>query len=444
MHDFGAACLAAGILHIKRPVEMKEKLAEQWIKEHFRCCDTMLLEARLGPLFWADAVRYSNLQYNRIPNKLNKHGQSPWKMLTGEDDRWDKWKVFGCDVLEHTPNNSLKIPGLPKGRKQIFIGFTEGHDGHMLFDPLTRQTHHGGNCHFIEDFTERQNALYFYDRRRALHKQGEVQPLFVDDFDPVKNVLEARNLFLDPSATNSVFQLNEKTADQATNSTTIEVNSIVENEAARLKQSYNDVLIRPLRLMPVGQAILFDDNNKAFLRAMEISNSPVTFLPDAKKGNSESAKRYRKYQNATTLNQAFQLGATPGDAKWDYCHGFISFPKNESQSKANVFNARLLSESFGMLHHSQRLDLNQVIENVYPPEIILKMIDDKIELRKYAEHTAAKVLNSSTVKIDFSLSHEPEDYYVAINTSESESWKHAMNCEIESMQRFGVFNRVDR
>jgi len=97
-----------------------------------------------------------------------------------------------------------------------------------------------------------------------------------------------------------------------------------------------------------------------------------------------------------------------------------------------------------MLHHSQRLDLNQVIENVYPPEIILKMIDDKIELRKYAEHTAAKVLNSSTVKIDFSLSHEPEDYYVAINTSESESWKHAMNCEIESMQRFGVFNRVDR
>ena len=54
--------------------------------------------------------------------------------------RWDKLKVFGCDVFEHIPNNSLaKIPGLPKGRRLLFMGFNPLAAGWKVFDPKNRR-----------------------------------------------------------------------------------------------------------------------------------------------------------------------------------------------------------------------------------------------------------------------------------------------------------------
>lgn len=96
------------------------------------------------------------------------------------------------------------------------------------------------------------------------------------------------------------------------------------------------------------------------------------------------------------------------------------------------------------LHYSKRPCFNTVLETVYEPEVILKMIEDRKEMMQYAEHTPLKVLLSDTVEIDFSLDPEPIEYWQAIHSSESESWKVSMKEEISSMIRFGVFNRVPR
>lgn len=438
VHEFAKCCQDNGIYHIKLPVEEKEKLAEQWNKEHYRCADTMLLEARMHPLFWADAVAYSSYQYNRIPNELNENGESPWTMLTGEKVRWDTWKVFGCDVYEHIPNNKFnKIPGLPKGRKQIFLGFKPGFRGHLVFDPVSRQTHTAGNCYFDEDFSNRQNSLFFYDRRRAMQMKNEAQPDVVDDFDMSLHVLQARNVFSDSK---TLAELQEfKDGKRETRP------QVLEQESIQNESEDNDCMIRPVRLLRKGKAAKRTQADTLFLRAMEVTNSPCKFLiPSPKTSGSESGIRYERYMYATSLKQARELGATTKDINWDYDRGYIIFPNHESKNSAHVFTSQSKT-SFGHgLHYKDRLNFNNVLETIYEPEVIEKMLDDKVELDKFTAHTTAKVLNSSSVEIDFSLDPEPVEYWQAIRSSESEDWKIAMKEEMASMVRFGVFNRVHR
>ena len=59
VHEFGLACKRFNVRLLLQPVEMKEKLAEAWFKEHFSAANTMLWEARLTPALWDRAVAYS-------------------------------------------------------------------------------------------------------------------------------------------------------------------------------------------------------------------------------------------------------------------------------------------------------------------------------------------------------------------------------------------------
>jgi hypothetical protein len=441
IHDFASYCKSNKINHIKIPVEEKEKLAEQWNKEHFRSANTMLLEARLSPIFWADAVGYSTFQFNRTPNRLNPDGKSPWEMLTKEVPRWDAWKVFGCDVYEHIPNNKFdKVPGVPRGRKQLFIGFKEGFRGHEVFDPVTRGTHVAGNCYFNEDFTSRHNSLFFYDKRRELLKKDKPQPTQLDDFE--EQTYEerlARDVFLDKQ---KLTLLKKHQSDS-----TIPAPEVIELEATELEETAQDAMVRPVRVLRPGKAQKLSEEDNAFIRAMEVTDAPCVFRnPNPKSQGSDSSIRYDLYMHAKTLKSAQELGATSGDIRWDYARGWITFPNNEAKGNAHVCNASIVNQKYSTgLHHCERPCFNTVLETCYEPEIILKMIEDRQQMMRYAEHTSLKVLIAQpNVQIDFSLDPEPVEYWQAVNSSESQDWKLSMDEEIASMIRFGVFNRVSR
>ena len=110
----------------------------------------MLWEARLSPAFWADAAAYSKFLFNRIPNAKLPDGATPWSALTGERARWDKFRVFGADVFEHIPNNEYAdVPGIPRGRKLIFVGFSPNLNGFRVFDPETRRYFSTSNVYIL-------------------------------------------------------------------------------------------------------------------------------------------------------------------------------------------------------------------------------------------------------------------------------------------------------
>ena len=93
------------------------------------------------------------------------------------------------------------MPGIPRGRKLIFVGFDPSASGFKVFDPETRRYFSTLNCYFYENFDNRKDALRHHDRRRDLLRKGLHQPLIIDDFaDDSENATAVRSLHLDPDA----------------------------------------------------------------------------------------------------------------------------------------------------------------------------------------------------------------------------------------------------
>ena len=89
------------------------------------------------------------------------------------------------------------MPGIPRGRRLIFVGFDSDRAGFKCFDPETRNYFSTANLYLNEDFSYRIDALRHHDQRRALLKHDLDQPVIMDDFaDP--NSSAVRRLYLDP------------------------------------------------------------------------------------------------------------------------------------------------------------------------------------------------------------------------------------------------------
>ena len=483
---FTKICKLHHVRHVLRPIEMKEKLAELWFKEHFRAANAMLWEGRLSPAFWADALAYSQFLFNRAPNDHIGSSTTPWTMLTGEKPRWDKLRVFGCDCFEHIPNNEFyKVPGIPRGRRLIFVGFGLDMDGWRCFDPETRRYFSTGNLYFNEDFSSRVDALRHHDQRRALLKRDAEQPDIMDDFaDPNSDAV--RSLYLDPDSSLPPHPLDDDlsrravsngpaAADAALDSTDSEHQRIGPLTPTAIAAEHvrnllrEGVVLRPLRLLPVGRIAPLSPDDQAFLRHARLNSYPLVYLsPCPKRG--DSARRYLKYMHASTLAEASALGATKADIDWDFERGFISFPRHEPDLPGHVHCAFELAHRHGVVHAllesrrgvprsfeadiglarvyhtSSRASFHQQLETVFEPEVIVDQLSSREKLLRFSEHQFAKVLNSSAIDIDFSLSPEPTKYADTLpdRCVEAEHWRGAMDDEMRSMERFSVYRRVPK
>jgi len=231
------------------------------------------------------------------------------------------------------------------------------------------------------------------------------------------------------------------------------------------------VMLRPLRLTVVGKVAKRTAEDNAFLKYAYDHNIPVAYLsPCPKRQSTPSRRRYMKYMRATTFREIVELGASKGDIDWDYEHGFISFPKHEPDLPGHVFGARQLARQHGHTHILEDLgcymsrsstsetilarafnvrgtsSFHSILETVYEPEVILEQLKEEQTRAWFAEAQMAKVLNSTGINIDFSLSPEPTRYEDVLPEvcDEAPQWRAAMDEEMRSMERFGVFRRVPR
>ena len=293
IHQFGSICAAQSpaIKHFLRPVELKENLAENWFREHFRAANSMLWEARLSPVFWADAVKYSQFLFNRTPNDHVGMHTSPYEIVTGQKPRWDKFKVFGCDAFQHIPNNPYyKVPGIPRGRRLIFIDFDDSMMGYKCFDPEDRNYINTSNLYFNESFAHRIDALRHHDQRRALLKRDAEQPLQMDDFaDPNSDAVRA--LYLDPDAPQPS---DDEAASGGVPGPLSPTTMAADLVHSRLTEG---VVLRPLRLLPIGKEAPFTEADSAFLDFALRSHIPVEYYQPCPKSKL-SRERYLKYLHA--------------------------------------------------------------------------------------------------------------------------------------------------
>jgi hypothetical protein len=509
LHEFRVICKenVPEVYHRYTPVEVKEKVAEAWNRDHFEAADAFLWQARLSPVFWPDAVAYSQYLFNRCPNERLGGITSPWTVITGERPNWHKIKVFGCDCFEHIPNNPFaKVPGVPKGRKLIFTGFDSLAKGWRVFDPETRRYFSSSNLYFYESFRHRIDALRHHDSRRALLKSGAEQPFVIDDFEPdtFSKSISIRQLYLDPGQERDDTPASEGAAaaptpppvpnDGSTGNPSIsggekEVEGKVHpgplsQEACRAAKARaiirSSQILRPLRVSAVGVPIRATAEDMEFLNhAIEV-NAPLVFMkPCPKSIRSMSGQRYMKYMHATTTREALQLGCSKSDLKWDHERGWIQWPKHESDLPGHIFNCSEVAEQHRLTHvlddygtHVQKADetefylkkvlatfvakdsrqvsFNEAVASSFELDNMLKLFEERDRAIRFSEYQSAKVLNSNideeSRKIDFSIAPEPIRFAQVQPEvcAEADQWKSAMDEEMYSMTKYEVYQYVPK
>ena len=93
-----------------------------------------------------------------------------------------------------------------------------------------------------------------------------------------------------------------------------------------------------------------------------------------------------------------------------------------------------------------------IVKDVYDPAVIVKQLDDRLMSIRFAEQqmsivlNSQWVLNSTTMQIDFSFAPEPTRFSQIQPDvcSKHAEWRGAMDDEIESMTKFGVYRRVPK
>ena len=347
--------------------------------------------------------------------------------------------MFGCDDFQHIPNNPYyKYPGIPRGRRLLFMGFDDSMMGYKCFDPENRNYVNTSNLYFNESFTHRVDALRHHDQRRAFLKRDAEQPLQIDDFsDPNSDAVRA--LYLDPDAPPPVPSPISSPADGGAS------------------QAADNVAVSPGAhpggaLGPLSPASLAADVVQARLRE-GVPLRPLRLLP---------------------------VGSTRDDIRFDYRRGYIQFPKNESVLPGHVFHAHSLAEKYGVSHalkdsgvaiprspfhdaslarvyavestssltsNSWQSDFHSMLESLYEPEpSIVEMLNHRESAERFAEFQFRKVLLSSSIDINFSLPPEPTSFRQVQPDvcPEADSWRGAMAEEMDSMSRFQVYKRVPK
>ena len=90
---------------------------------------------------------------------------------------------------------------------------------------------------------------------------------------------------------------------------------------------------------------------------------------------------------------------------------------------------------------------NDVLKSAFDPDLLPRELETVVSAARYAERQFAKVMNAQRgVNIDFSLAAEPTRWEETLPEvcSESERWKEAMDDEIVSMTKFGVYKAIPR
>jgi hypothetical protein len=474
--EYTRRCDELGALHVVVPTGSHEKMAEVAIRDAFDAVNAMLYAARLSPAFWADAVEYYADMYNNTPNR-HVGPTTPRTMMTGLRSRWDKYKVFGGDVYEHIANNDLaKVPGIPKGRRAIFVGLDEERGGFKVFYPNTRSYGFIDNGYVYESFAHRIDNLRHHDTRRELMKKGLDQPVVLDEFelDNTFQIDSVRNVFTsaDPPGLEGELGISGSEGEIRLLGDTVSEGASVSRGAAERAQltkkaqkfgPFAEVSLekekadqelrrvfkkRPVRVAAVGIRVKCTEEDKTFLDFAKKNNIQLVLVDPCPKrekrtGNS-SRERYLKYMYATRYSEMIALGATPADFSWDYEHGWISFPGHEPDAPGHIFHAASLAAKRGNFGDDTAPAFSQLVAQAFDIEPVLAVFGSRVTAEKFGEICIGKVFSTEGVEIDWSLEPEPTSFQQAASGPEASFWIAGCKKEWSVFKLFNVYTAVKK
>ena len=121
----------------------------------------------MSPLFWVEAYKYAEFLYNRMTT-AGTGEFTPHELVHGKRPRFDRVKVFGCDMYEHL-GGLPKVPGGTKARKGFFLGIpSDAPTGYLMYDINAGIVRTVFSATFDESFVRRDCGLRVYDKARSI------------------------------------------------------------------------------------------------------------------------------------------------------------------------------------------------------------------------------------------------------------------------------------
>ena len=109
---------------------------------------SMLLQAKLPPRFWGEAVIAACYLRNRIA--IGPGGKSPEEAFTGRRPSSRHLRTFGCIAYADIPSvTRAKLD--PTARKTILVGYMPTSRQYRLYDPVTKSIVVSSDPKFEED-----------------------------------------------------------------------------------------------------------------------------------------------------------------------------------------------------------------------------------------------------------------------------------------------------
>ena len=246
----------------------------------------------------------------------------------------------------------------------------------------------------------------------------------------------------------------------------------LENYYRRELLEVSDGYIRPHRLEPVGSEVTLSKEDKRFLKNALKDNLPIAYLVDNPK-RGESCRRYANYSLAKTLRESKSISVAYKSAKlskeearalaekdieWDYAHGYIFFPGNESLLDGHFVNAKTMAQEHKVNCRSEMITtfaskgVGKAIGLGAASSLQEMLMEDKrmMDALKFMENpTALNALMESELKkllyYDPSTNTyhiEPKSEKEAQNGPDKARWRKAEEKEVAALDEFGTYELV--
>ena len=236
----------------------------------------------------------------------------------------------------------------------------------------------------------------------------------------------------------------------------------------------SDGYIRPHRLEPVGAHVAIRDEDRRFLKNALKENLPIQYLiENPKRGSTESFRRYAKYSLAKTLRESKSISVAyksaalnkeearalaEKDIEWDFAHGYIFFPGNESLLDGHFVNAKTMAQEHKVNCRSEMITcfnsiaVNEAISFGTASSLQEMLMEDKrmMDALKFMENpTALNALMETELKKLLYFDPSTQTYHIEPK-SEKEAhegpdkarWRKAEEKEVGALEEFGTYDLV--
>jgi hypothetical protein len=186
--ELACFCEENGIIHQYTVPYTPEQngVAERYIRTVVSSAISMLSQANLDKMFWAEAVAFSTHIRNRVSSR-SLDGKTPYELWSGRIPNLSHIRTFGSVAWTHVPKELHRGKLNARSLKGILVGFSETSKAYRIYSPKTKNVYLARDVAFDESIlgiqdiggqaNSREEKIVYLDARRPASSGRSSTPM---------------------------------------------------------------------------------------------------------------------------------------------------------------------------------------------------------------------------------------------------------------------------